>query len=437
MESVSTELLVIGVLLVLNGVFSMSEMAVVSSKKTRLSQWADEGHASAARALELANDPGRLLSTVQVGITLVSVLSGLLSGARAAEAVQAYVAANVPALAQYARLIGVCVMVGIVTLLSIVVGELLPKRIALRSPEKIASILAPPMHLVSKFATPLVWFLNLLTETLLRLVGRHGPAEEPPVTQEEIKSLVDQGTEAGLFEHAEREMMERVLAFSDKSIHSMMTPRPDVVWLNVNDPFEKNRAKMVGAPHSHFPVVRESLDSVLGTVHIKDVYASGIATSAELSRLITPPLFIPESSGALHVIEMFKRTGVHIAFIIDEYGSVQGLVTITDLLEAIVGDLPSGDDDGDAGIVQRDDGSLLLEGTLAIDEFKRHFDIDTLPGEERAGFQTIAGFVLSSLGRIPKTADSFEWNKLCFEVVDMDGNRIDKLLVTRIDHGTV
>jgi putative hemolysin len=433
MESVTTELTIIAALLVLNAAFSMSEMAIVSSKKARLSQWAEEGHSSARRALELANDPGRLLSTVQIGITLVSVLSGLFSGASTATLLGNWIGETFPPLANSARLVGVGIMVSLITFLSIVLGELLPKRIALHSPEKIASFLAPPMHLVARASAPLVYLLNSVTETLLRLVGRHGPNDDPPVTEEEIKSLVQQGTDAGVFDTTERDMMERVLSFSDKNIHSMMTPRPDVVWLNIGDSFEKNRAKMSKAPHSHFPVVRESLDSVLGTVHVKDVLSHDISKSEDLTKILTPPLFIPESSGALHVVETFKRTGVHIAFIIDEYGSVQGLVTITDLLEAIVGDLPTDSSSG-PGIVRREDGSYLMDGVLPIDEFKSQFQFDTLPEEERAAFKTLAGFVLSYLGRIPRTADHFVWNGLHFEVVDMDGNRIDKILVSRTKH---
>ncbi|MCA2961297.1 MAG: HlyC/CorC family transporter [Silvanigrellales bacterium] len=432
MNEIMVEFIVIGVLLFLNGLFSMSEMAIVSAKKSRLSQWADAGHSGARHALRLGGDPGNFLSTVQIGITLVAVLSGVFSGARAAEAIEAWILANVPLLGSYAEGLGVTVMVGMVTFLSIVVGELVPKRIALHSPEKIAAFLATPMDYLSKFAYPLVQVLDFSTRFLLRLVGRHGPVEEVPVTEQEIKNLVEQGTHAGVFEPAEKEMMDRVLTFSDKSIHSMMTPRHDVVWIDVSAPFSENRGKITSAPHSHFPVVRDSLDAVIGTAHIKDIYAHDISSSQEFSRILTPPLFIPESSGALHVIEMFKRTGVHIAFIIDEYGSVQGLVTITDLLEALVGDLPSGEPE-DLDIVVREDGSALVDGMIPIEDFKRHFVLDELPGEEKGGFQTVAGFLLSSLGRIPRTGDVHTWDGMRFEVIDMDGNRIDKLLVSRAE----
>lgn len=428
MNEILVEFIVIGFLLVLNGLFSMSEMAIVSAKKSRLSQWADDGHSGARHALRLGGDPGNFLSTVQIGITLVAILSGVFSGARAAEALEVAIRDNVPWLADYAAALGVTVMVALVTFLSIVVGELVPKRIALHSPEKIAAFIATPMDYVSKFASPLVWVLDASTRFLLRMVGRHGPVEEVPVTEQEIKNLVEQGAQAGVFEPAEKEMMDRVLTFSDKNIHSMMTPRHDVVWIDVSAPFAENRAKITQAPHSHFPVVKESLDAVIGTAHIKDIYAHNISSSEEFTRILTPPLFIPETSGALHVIDMFKRTGVHIAFIIDEYGSVQGLVTITDLLEALVGELPSGIPE-ELDIVVREDGSVLVDGMLAISEFKAHFDIDELPGEERSGFQTVAGFLLSSLGRIPRTGDVHTWNGMRFEIVDMDGNRIDKILV--------
>jgi len=431
MNSAVGEIGIIGVLLVVNGACAMAEMAIVSAKKARLAQWADEGHKSAARALALSNDHGRMLSTVQIALTLVSITMGVFSGARAAEAIQDWVARTFPFLTDYSHGIGVGLMVTFVTVLSIVLGELLPKRLALKSPERIAMLLAFPMDLLSRLTSPIVWVLNHATEFLLRMLGRHGPADEAPVTGEEIKTLVEQGTQAGVFDRAEQAMMERVLEFADKSIHSIMTPRLDVVYLDVTDDFAQNRTLINDAPHSHFPVVRGSLDSVLGTIHIKEIYSHGIQASEDLTRVVTPPLFIPETSGALHVIEMFKRTGVHVAFIIDEYGSVQGLVTLTDLLEAIVGDLPSSSETGEEMITKREDGSWLIDGTLGIDDFKEHFEIKELPGEERAGFQTIAGFVLSRLGRIPKTADWFIWEGLRFEVVDMDANRIDKIIVSR------
>ena len=423
------EISAILLLLLINAALSMAEMAVVSSKKTRLSQWAQEGRRGAQSALRLASDPGKMLSTVQVGITVVGVLSGVFSGAEIATNLQEFLAVQIPLLADYSRIIGVGVMVTIVTFLNIVVGELLPKRIALQSPETIATFLSGPLNFASRVMRPIVSLLDNTTLMLLKFLGKKATAGDTPVTEEEIKTLVQQGTLAGVFHTSEQDMMERVLAFNDRNIHSMMTARPDIVFLDVTDDFEKNQHKITSAPHSHFPLVRGTLDAVLGTVHIKNIYAEQVDSSEKLAGILTSPLFIPETSGALHVLDVFRRTGMHIAFIIDEYGSVQGVVTLTDLLEAIVGNLPAFDEPNEAMIVMRKDNSYLVDGMIPIDEFKKHFKIAELPNEERAGFQTLAGFILSMMGCIPKTADSFEWKDFRFEVVDMDGNRIDKVLV--------
>lgn len=432
MSSVGTELVIIFVLLLINALLSMAEMAIVSSRKNRLQQWADDGHHGAARALALANNPGKMLSTVQVGITLVGIVAGVFSGAAAATALEAALVGLVPALAPYGRLLGVGIMVTVVTFLTIVLGELLPKRLALRSPEKLAAALSGVMNTLAKVVSPLVALLDWTTKLLLTLLGQHGKSDEPVVTDDDLMSLVEQGTEAGVFDPAEKDMFERVLSFSDKTIRTMMTPRPSMVWLDLSDPFDKIRAKIGGSPYSHYPVIEGDADSVVGTVHIKDVYCKNIQTTEQLRALLTPPLFVPESANPMNVVELFKKTGNHIAIIVDEYGCVDGIVTATDLLEALVGELPGDGGPGETMVQRRDDGSYFVDGQLPFADLEKLLDVDLVQEGSRVEFQTAAGFVLSHLKRIPKESEFFELAGFRFEVVDMDGNRIDKLWVSRV-----
>ncbi|NUN12271.1 MAG: HlyC/CorC family transporter [Myxococcales bacterium] len=434
MSSVGTELVIIFVLLVINGLLSMAEMAVVSSRKNRLQQWADDGDRGAARALLLATNPGRMLSTVQVGITLVGIVAGVFSGAAAASALEAGLVDLIPALAPYGRFFGIGIMVTLVTFCTIVVGELVPKQLALRNPEKLAAALSGMMNTFSKIASPLVSLLDWTTKLLMKLLGQHGKTEEPAVTDDDLLSLVEQGTEAGVFDAAEKEMFERVLLFSDKTIRSIMTPRPDMVWLDMADSFDKIRAKIGGSPHSHYPVIEDGADSVIGTVHIKDVYCKNIQSTDQLRDLLTPPLFVPESANPMNVVELFKKTGKHIAIIVDEYGGVDGIVTATDLLEALVGELPSDGHAGDTLVQKRDDGTYFIDGQLPFADLEKLLDTELVPGGGVGEFQTAAGFVLAHIKRIPKEAESFETAGFRFEVIDMDGNRIDKLWVSRVGH---
>ena len=431
MNSIMPELLFLGFLLIVNAVFSMSEMAVVSAKKTRLAQWASEGKKGAEAALELSNSPGTMLSTVQVGITAVGILSGVVSGANASTLLAEKIAIWFPVLEPYSRWIGVGVMVGFVTYLNIVLGELLPKRLAMLHAETIATASARGLKMASRIAHPLVWLLDRSTETLLGIFGNQNSFKDMPITEEELKSLVQQGTQAGVFEKGEQDIFERALSFSDQSVHAIMTPKHDIIWLDITEDFSHNEKKLVTAPHSHFPVVRGSLETVLGTVHIKDIYSQKIKSSDELGALLSLPLFIPDSNGCLHVLEMFKRTGVHIAFIIDEYGSLLGLVTLTDLLEALVGGISLPSEEDVPGFVLRNDGSYLIDAMVPIGQFKDRFGFSELPDEKDAGYQTVAGFFLLLLGHIPRTAETVEWDNYIFEVMDMDDNRIDKIMMSR------
>lgn len=428
MNVISLEVIIIFVLLLANGVFAMAEIAIVSSKKVRLQQQALDGDAKAKIALGIANSPGEFLSTVQIGITLVGILSGAFGGATIAEHLEVYIQQTIPAVATYAEAISVVVVVATLTYFSIIIGELVPKRIALRNPEMIARLLSPAMKIITTAARPFERVLTVSTNLVLKLFGVHGDATEPPITEEEVKSMVDVGTKAGIFDRSEQLMVESALSFADKGVISIMTLRQDIVWLDIYDSIETNRKKMEKAPHSHFPVVEKNLDGLTGTVHTKDLYCKNPNADRPLTDFVEAPTFIPETSTVLKVLEHFKRSRIHIAFVIDEFGSINGLVTLNDILEALVGDLPSDGNSQDKQIIARQDGSWYIDGLLPIDKFKTFFNIRELPDDHK--YQTVAGLVLKILGRIPKQAETVDFENFKFEVADLDGNRIDKLILT-------
>jgi putative hemolysin len=423
------EILIILLLVLANGLFAMSEMAVVSARKTRLQQLANQGDRRAQVALDLANSPNRFLSTVQIGITLVGILAGAFGGATLSQSI-AETASRVPALEPYSGAIGLFAVVLLITYLSLVVGELVPKRLALNAPEKIATNIAVPMQLLSAIAAPVVHLLSASTELGLRLFGV-GPTEtEPLVTEDEIKVLLEQGREAGMFEAAEQDMVERIFRLDDQPVSALMTPRPDIVWLNLSSSAEENRLKITQSDHTRFPVCQGTLDNVLGIIHITDLLARSMGGEPlDLTATLRQSLFVPETTRALRILEMFKKSDTHIALAVDEYGVIQGIVTLNDILEAIIGDLPSVGQSEEVSAVQREDGSWLLDGMLSIEKFKDLFAIARLPGEEMGNYQTLGGFVITHLGRIPAAAEHFEWGGFRFEVMDMDGNRVDKMLV--------
>ena len=429
MPSVSFEVLVVFLLIVINGIFAMSEIAVVSARKTRLQQWAEEGNARARAALELANNPNQFLSTIQIGITLIGILAGAFGGATIAREL-AIILTNIPWLGPYSHPLSLGLVVLIITYVSLVVGELVPKRLALNNPEGVATAIATPMQLLSQITYPAVHLLGLSTELLLRTLGVK-PSTEPPVTEEEIRALIEQGTQAGTFEEAEQEMVERVFRLGDRRVSAVMTPRTEIVWLDREASALEIRRTITESAHSRFLVADGSLDNVLGVVHAKDLLAHILGEQVvNLEATLQQPLYVPESMRALKVLELFKQSGTHIALVIDEYGGIQGLVTPSDILEAIVGDLPEAGEQVEPLAVQRPDGSWLLDGMLPVDEFKDLFDLGELPGEDQGIYQTLAGFVIMQLGRIPAATDYFIWEGLKIEVVDMDGNRVDKVLVT-------
>ncbi|MFM7426537.1 MAG: hemolysin family protein [Elainella sp.] len=423
------EILTILLLTLANGLFSMSEMAIVSARRARLQELVEQGNANALTALELANSPNRFLSTVQIGITLISIITGAFGGATLASSVAPYIAL-IPGLANSSDAIAFGLVVLVITYLSLIVGELVPKRLALNNAERIAMAVAGPMRWIATLTSPIVWLLSLSTEAVLKLLRANHPSDEPLVTEEEIKVLVRQGTEAGMFEEAEQDMVERVFRLGDQRVSALMTPRLEVRWLDLNDSTEVNRRKMSESRHSRFPVCQETLDNVLGVVHVSDILARSLSGEPiDLAAMLRQPLFVPESTPALKVLELFKKSGTHIGMIVDEYGVIQGVVTLNDVMEVIIGDVPFADSPQEEDAIRRDDGSWLLDGMLLIDEMKELLDLDELPGEERGNYQTLGGFIITQLGHIPKSSDHFIWDGFRFEVMDMDGNRVDKVLV--------
>ncbi len=429
MSSITFEIIVVLLLIFANGIFVVSEMSIVSARKTRLQELAERGDKKAKAALDLANSPNRFLSTVQVGITLIGILTGAFGGATIARSLSG-VLEPIPVVGRYSQAIALGAVVFTITYLTLIVGELVPKRLALNSPERIAAAIARPMGLLSAIAYPLVHLLSSSTDAVLSLLGVTQGSGDPLVTEEEIKVMVRQGAEAGMFEAAEQDMVERVFHLGDQQVSGLMTPRLEIVWLDINDSAETNHRKMIENGHSRYPVCNDTLDNVLGVVHVTDLLARSLSGQPlELVSTLREALFIPESTSALKVLELFKQSSTHIALVVDEYGVVQGVVTLNDVMEVVIGDIPFADHDFESPAVQREDGSWLLDGMLPVEKLKEIFELEDLPGEDRGNYQTLGGFVITQLGRIPAAADHFEWGGFRFEVMDMDGKRIDKMLV--------
>jgi putative hemolysin len=408
------DILVILFLILLNGILALSEAAMLSVRKARLQQRLNDGDKRARQALKLAENPNRFLSTIQIGITVIDVLIGAISGATVAELLSE----------TFSEAIGLAIVVVVVSYLSIVLGELVPKRLALQSADNVASVIAGPMSFVSSLFTPLVWLLGKSTDLILRLFGiKH--AAEIPVTEEELLVQLDQGTQAGVFEETEQDMVEGVFSLSDQRVNALMTPRNEIIWLDVNDTTEEISRKMSESPFSRFPVGEDSLDHPLGVVKAKEVLLANIKSGKDLQKLTRPPIYIPETAFGSHALEMFRESQRDLMLVVDEFGVVQGLITLADILEEIVGEF-----EGEPQATQRQDGSWLLDGMLANDDFKELFNLRRLPDEEE--YETLGGFVMMHLKRIPKPADQFEWGGLRFEVMDMDGIRVDKVLVTTL-----
>ena len=428
MYNVQFEIVAIFLLLAANGIFAMSEIAVVTARKSRLQELASQGRDRARAALELANNPNQFLSTVQIGITMVGILAGALGGGSVTEWLAAHLN-TIPVIAPYSRSLALGAVVLAITYCSVIIGELVPKRLALGHPESIAMFMAPPMRLLLTVCTPVVRLLSTSTDLVFRLFGKRFE-EQSSVTEEEVRTLIRQGTAAGIFEETEQDMVEAVFHLGDMSARGLMTPRTQIVWLDVNDSIDQIRAKLSESGHSRFPVCVKSLDEVIGVVQAKDILATFLlGKNIDLRETMQQPAFVPRSMAALQVLDNIKKSGSHIVLVVDEYGGIEGLLTHHDLLEAIAGDMPFGKMPAQPKAVQRKDGSWLLDGMMSVDEFKEIFELTDLPGEKRDTFQTLGGFLFTQMGRVPSVSEQYEWNHLRFEIVDMDGKRIDKVLV--------
>ncbi len=423
----STEILIIALLILANGLFVMSELAIVSARKVRLQQLAERGDIKARTALKLASSPNKFLGTVQIGITLLTILSGAQEQTIAKRLTP--ILSFIPLQEQYKQQVAQALAIILLTYLMLIIGELVPKRLALNHPETIATIVAIPMRLLAKITSPIVYLLSASTETVLRILGIK-PSTEPQVTEEEIRVLIEQGTEEGTFEEAEQDMVERVFRLGDRPVSALMTPRPEIIWLDLEDSQEENRQKILDSHYSRYPVCQGGIDNVLGVIPVTDLLnRSFCGKPMDLTVGLQQPVFVPENTRGLKVLEFFKQTATHMALIVDEYGVIQGLITLNDIMTEIVGDVPLAGENEEPQIIQREDGSWLLDGMLPVDDFLELFDLQDLPLEQRGSYQTLGGFVITNLGRIPTSADYFEWQGMRVEVMDMDGNRVDKVLV--------
>nr|WP_254216968.1 hemolysin family protein [Synechococcus sp. CCY 9618] len=422
-------------LILINGVFSGSELAMMSARKLRLEHRAEQGDQKASVALKLIRSPNDFLSTVQIGITLIGILSGALGGATVARSLRPMLEA-LPPLRPWAEPLSLGIVVTLITYLSLVLGELVPKRVALSDPERIACFVAPPMRILSGWMAPLAHLLGSSTDRLLSVMGIV-ESQEPDITEEEIKALLRRGTESGLFDVEEHAMVQRVFRLADRPVKAIMTPRTEISWLDLAESPQTHLDQVRAVNHSLFPVARDSLDACVGVVRGRTFLAAQLSGGPrEVEAFLQPPLYVGESTRALTVIEQFKTSGIHIALVTDEFGGVEGLVTLNDMMEAIVGDLSSARDREDPMIILREDGSWLLDGALDIADFKDLVARTRLPDELRGGYQTLGGFVMHHLERIPRAGEHFVWEDLRIEVVDMDGKRIDKLLVSRLPSGS-
>ena len=414
------DILILLSLIMLNGLFAMSELAVISSRKERLEALVDEGHERAKRVLDLVENPNTFLSTVQVGITLVGILAGAISGATIAE--------DIAVLLNLNQTIVTAVVIALTTYLTLVIGELVPKQIALQNPERIAMLVARPMQWLSLIAKPLIFLLSQSSLIIVRILGFYQADDNPSITEGDILGQIRRGIPEGVFDEDEHEMVEAVFRLDNQPAKGIITPRTDIVWIDINTPDDEVKATVSKHPYSGYPICRNTIDNVIGIVRLKDFLRHLSEPETEtinLRDIMKKPLFIPENAPTAKILEDIKSSGMHTALIIGEYGGVQGLVTLHDLLEVFVGELDA--DNPDA--VMRDDGSWLLDGLLPIHRVEDIFPNFAIPEEEANDYHSLAGFLLTRLKHIPKTGEYFIWNDYYFEVVDMDNQRIDKVLV--------
>jgi len=420
------EISIIILLLIINGIFAMSEIAVVSSKKFRLSQWAKNGNKKAQLALNLANEPDKFLSTVQIGITLIGIFAGAFGGAKLTESLADFLN-GFQMISEYSEGIALAVVVLFITYLSLIIGELVPKRLGLQNPEIIASNIAGPMIFLSKIANPIVFVLANSTGIFLKIF-RIKKSDQVVITEQEIKELMRQGTQAGIFEKSEQELVQNIFNLDDLKVAAIMVPRIKIVWLDLEDSVEQNLNLIRDHQFARYLVGEKSLDNLVGFIRVKDVFLQTInREEINFRKILRKPIFITESSSPLKVFEEIKSSGVHIAVVIDEHGAVQGMLTSNDIIESVVGDMTLSGEKSEEYAIQREDGSWLFDGRIPIVEIKEILSIQNFPEEEN--YNTLAGFILNTLGTIPKASEHFIWNNFRFEVVDMDGKRIDKILV--------
>jgi putative hemolysin len=418
------EIFIIVGLIILNGLFSMAEIALISARKARLEGQANKGDKEAKAALDLANNPDTFLSTVQIGITLIGILTGIFSG----DTIKVKLISWLNGFDQfkpYSNSLATVIIVILITYLSLVLGELLPKRIGLSKPETIAKMVAPPMKFISWVTFPFIWLLSVSTNFLSKLLGI--TTNDSHVTEEEIKAIISEGTEQGTIDEAEQEIIERVFHLGDRNITSLMTHRSDIEWLDTNKKIREVKFEIKEMIHSVYPVCDGSIDNIKGVITIKDLFLYSEETL--LSSIMSQPMYVPENNTAYQVLEKFKETKIHQCFIVDEYGSIEGLITLNDILEAIVGDIPQQNDE-DYEITERADGSFLIDAQIPFYDFLHRVDKTEWMNEGEHDFDTLAGFILHQLKEIPATGDRLTWRGFEFEIVDMDNHRIDKVLVT-------
>ncbi len=422
------EILLLTALIVLNGVFAMSEIALVTARRTRLARLADDGDRSAAVAMKLHDDPTRFLSTVQIGITSIGILNGIVGEAVLAEPMALWLQAYGME-TEASSLVSTALVVVVITYVSIVIGELVPKRIAQFNPEGIARLVARPMNLLAQLARPFVLLLSASTKAILRLMGQREPSHQG-VTEEEIHAMLQEGSDSGVIEQQERDMVRNVFRLDERHINSLMIPRADIVYLDATLPLEENLRRVAESEHSRFPVCKDGLDEVLGILSAKQLLNQTLkGDHADLTAQLLPAVFVPESLTGMDLLEHFRASDAHMVLIIDEYGEINGLVTLQDVLEAVTGEFKPRTLE-EAWAVQREDGSWLLDGLIPIPELKDRLGLKSVPEEARGRYHTLSGMVMWLSGRLPQTGDILVWENWRLEVVDLDGKRIDKILAT-------
>ena len=423
------QIITIILLMIFNGILVMCELAIISSRKSKLQQMANDGKKQAKIVIELIENPNQFLSTTQTGITLIGILAGAFGGATLAEPLSEYLTF----LNHSSSLVSIIIVVLLITYLSLVIGELVPKRVALNNPEKIAISTAKYMRILSILCGPIVIILSKSTNFFLKIMGIDD-SEESVVTEDEIKTLIREGTEDGTIEKEEEDIIKRVFRLDDQKVDMLMTPKNEIIWIDLEEDIEETKKKIIKSERSIFPVAEGDLDKVIGVIQSKDLLSSIFKKEEfNIKNYLKKPLMVPENLPSLDILKLFKDNNeyVHIALVVDEYGSVEGLITLNDILEGIVGDIPGIDETNEPTAIKRNDGSWLIDSGYSIDRFKELFEIEELTEEKNDQFTTLSGFILSHLNRIPETGERFSWNNFDFEIIDMDGHHLDKVLVRK------